>query len=200
MANICLCLLLTSCGKSDNKEETTSTNAVTEYTTVTETTTEIITEATIQNNITLKKDKLILDNGKYRYEIEKTDFEEAYPEELLLQFASMLSMNFGVEDYYDWNTTGENVFVDVRHCCLSINNFIKKKSLFDYDNSQEICQKFMEDAQLEELRGVETFTFSLHEYNDHLKDLFGPDVIQLETSDFETAKSAKENQPFSSMM
>lgn len=189
---ICFCLLLTSCGKSDNKEETTSTNAVTECTTVTETTTEIITEATTQNNITLKKDKLILDNGKYRYEIEKTDFEEAYPEELLLQFASMLSMNFGVEDYYDWNTTGENVFVDVRHCCLSMNNFIKKKSLFDYDNSQDICQKLMDDAQLEELRGVETFTFSLHEYNDYLKDLFGPDVIQLEISDFETAKSAKE--------
>ena len=47
---ICFCLLLTSCGKSDNKEETTSTNAITECTTVTENTTEIITEATTQNN------------------------------------------------------------------------------------------------------------------------------------------------------
>ena len=46
---ICFCLLLTSCGKSDNKEETTSTNAITECTTVTENTTEIITEATTQN-------------------------------------------------------------------------------------------------------------------------------------------------------
>ena len=61
----------------------------------------------------IKKNKLILDNGIYRYEIEKTDFEKAYSKELLLQFANMLSMDFGVEDYYDWNTTGENVFKDI---------------------------------------------------------------------------------------
>lgn len=198
IAVVCLCLLLTSCEKNGASEETTTTAVQISSTTEPKTTealtetTVTTTEATTQNNIKQKNGKLILDNGKYRYEIEKTDFEKEYPEELLLQFVDMLSMDFGVEDYYDWNTTGQNVFLDVHHCCISVNNFMKMKNLFDFDNSQEICQKFIKDAQLEELWGVGIFTFSLREYNDYLTDMFGPNAVQLKTSDFETAKSAKE--------
>ncbi len=197
---ICLCLLLTSCGKSDNKEETTSTNAVTESTTVTElttkaateTTTEITTEATTKNNITLKKDKLILDNGKYRYEIEKTDFEKAYPEELLLQFANMLSMNFGVEDYYDWNTTGENIFTDIFANGISVSDYSEMINFFHGEVNEEAIRKFRLDAGEKEDSYLGGATVSLKDINKYLVNTYGPSVKKLTTDDFYTVKEAIE--------
>lgn len=136
--------------------------------------------------------KIIFDNGTYCFELPKTNFEEEISEELLLEFANMLSMSFGVEDYYDWNTTGQNVIKDVHHCTLSISDFTCDKEVFADPFDDEAYDKFMEDVGLEELTCGGVFTFSLKKYNAYLKDIFGPDVKQLSTEDFETGKSAIE--------
>lgn len=204
IVGMCLCLMLTSCGKSDIKEEltseTTSTTAVTESTTVTEptteitteTTTETTTESTTKKNISLKKNKLILDNGIYRYEIEKTDFEKAYSEELLLQFANMLSMDFGVEDYYDWNTTGENVFKDIFVNGIPISDFSELINLFKGEVNEDAIRKFRQDAGEKEDSYLGGATVPLKDINKYMVNMYGPDVRQLTTDDFYTVKEAIE--------
>lgn len=139
-----------------------------------------------------EKSKVIFDNGTYRFELPKTNFEEKFSEELLLEFETMLSMSFGVEDYYDWNTTGQNIVKDIHRCRLNVYDFEEEKSLLDYSLDQEAYEMFMDDAGLEYLECGGVATFSLKDYNEYLKAVFGPNVKQLSTKDFETAKSASE--------
>lgn len=104
----------------------------------------------------------------------------------------MLSMTFGVEDYYDWNTTGQNVFTDVRNCTVAVSGYSKNYEVFHDPIDSEAYEMFLNDAGLETVEYAEALTFSLEGYNEYLKDYFGPDAGQLTVDDFETGKSAKE--------
>ncbi len=192
---LCISITLFSCSNqggeaiSTTKLETTSSAITTEEATAEE----FFEEETIEKQtIFLEKNKVIIDNGTYRFEIPKTNFEDVYSEELLLQFSNMLSMEFGVEDYYDWSTSGQNVFSDVRKCVLAINGAYKNYEFLDENYDEEAYDMFLADIGLEYNQHCEVCTFSLAKYNDYLKDFFGPDVIQLTVDDFETGKTAVE--------
>lgn len=183
---ISMALMLFSC--SDEK-----TNNIVTTTQITEEITDEITEEeqTTKQMVFIEESTIVFDNGTYRFEIPKTDFEKRYSEELLLQFANMLSMSFGVEDYYDWNTTGQNIFKDVRCCTLSVNHFMLWKNFIHEQSDDEAVSMFWEASGLENIAG-DLGTFNLRDFNRYLVRMFGPDVRQLKTEDFDTGKTAAE--------
>ena len=183
---ICMFVSLYSCSKQG--AETPGFNENTTQRSATAPTTEKETEA--QQTVTGEKEKIAIDNGTYRFEINKTNFEDEIPEDILLQFANMLSMEFGVEDYYGWNTSGQNIFSDVRKNNLLINGFYKNYEFLDEETDKEAYSLFLSDIGSENVMYCSVSTFSLKKYNDYLKDFFGPDVKQLAVDDFETGKSA----------
>lgn len=184
---------LFSCSKENDEKAVTTTQAqITENETVETTEEEPYEEQTTRQTVFVDGETIAFDNGTYRFEIQKTDFENKYPEELLLQFSNMLSMSFGVEDYYDWNTTGQNIYTDVRNCSLYINDFMVTKGLFDNQFDEEAYKMFLNDVGLKNLSGAEAFTVSLEKYNKYLIRMFGPDARQLSVNDFETGKTAIE--------
>lgn len=192
---ICMFAGLLSCSRQVVEtpvftENTTQPSATEEIQNTSESVTEEKSET--QQTVIREKEKIIIDDGTYRFEIHKTNFEDEIPEDILLQFANMLSMDFGVEDYYGWNTSGQNIFSDVRKSNLAINGFYKSYDFLDDETDKEAYAMFLSDVGLEYNMYCEVSTFSLGKYNDYLKDFFGPDAKQLTVNDFETGKSALE--------
>ncbi|MBE6819498.1 MAG: hypothetical protein E7516_00390 [Ruminococcaceae bacterium] len=190
---ICMFVCLISCSKQGVEtpgltESTTQLPVAEEGQSQSESVTEEKTEA--QQAVIKGKEKIIIDDGTYQFEINKTNFEDEIPEDILLQFANMLLMDFGVEDYYGWNTSGQNVFSDVRKSNLVISGCYKNYDFLDEETDKEAYAMFLSDVGLEYNMYCEVNTFSLKKYNDYLKDFFGPDVKQLTVDDFETGKSA----------
>ncbi len=186
---------LFSCSKqggqtiSATNPETSSAAIITEQATVEEFFEE---ETTEKQTVFIEKNMVIIDDGTYRFEIPKTNFENLYSEELLLQFANMLSMDFGVEDYYDWNTSGQNIFSDVKINNMAISGFNKNYDFMDENFDKQAYHMFLKDIGLEYNQYCEVCTFSLEKYNDYLEDFFGPNAKQLTVDDFETGKTAVE--------
>lgn len=190
---ICMFIGLFSCSRqgvetSDFTERTLQPSATEEIQNTSESVTEVKTEA--RQTVIRNKENIIIDDGTYRFEIHKTNFEDEIPEDMLLQFANMLSMDFGVEDYYGWNTSGQNIFSDVRKSNLAISGCHKNYDFLDEETDKEAYAMFLSDVGLEYNMYCEVSTFSLVKYNDYLRDFFGPDVKQLMVDDFETGKSA----------
>lgn len=187
----CMMCCLVSCkGKPENIS--TSHDALEVFTDDEAVSEEILSEETTDKQVVfVGKTSIILDSGTHRFQIPKTDFENRFSEELLLEFANMISMDFGVEDY-DWNKNGQDIFTDVRNCTAAINNFMLLKNVLNADFDREAYKLFLNDIGLEYGRGAAAVTFSLEDYNQYLKLMFGPDVRQLKISDFETGKTAKE--------
>ena len=95
---------------------------------------------------------------------------------------------------YEQNTTllEGNIFSDVRINNLVISGCYKNFEFLDEHIDKEAYSMFLMDVGLDNLRGCEVVTFSLANYNDYLKDFFGPDVKQLTIDNFETGKTALE--------
>ena len=192
---ICMLASLFSCSKQDDEtlvltESTTQSPVAEEGQSKSESVTEEKTEA--QQAVIKEKEKIIIADGTYRFEINKTNFEDKIPEDILLQVANMLSMDFGAEDYYGWDTSGQNIFSDVRKSNLLINGCRKNYEFLDEEVDEEAYSLFLSDIGAESIMYCSVSTFSLKKYNDYLKDFFGPDVKQLSVDDFETGKSALE--------
>ena len=188
---ICMLAGLLSCSRQGDETPvlTESTTQLPAAESLSKTASEEKTEA--QQDVIKEKEKIIIADGTYRFEINKTNFEDKIPEDILLQVANMLSMNFGVEDYYGWDTSGQNIFSDVRKSNLLIRGFYKNKEIMDEEADKEAVSLFLSEAGLENVE-CSVMTFSLKKYNDYLKDFYGPDVKQLTVDDFETGKSAVE--------
>lgn len=193
----CLVFSLISCSKSSGEEittvkEQTSNEESTAISSTENTQEQTAAEETTNQNINPEGSTITISTGTYRFEITKTNFEDYYSENLLLQFANMLSMSFGVEDYYDWNTSGQNIFTDVRQCTMAVSDFMRAKNIYHETFDAEAYEMFLDDAGLEEVKYADVATFSLEEYNEYLANIFGPGAGQLTVDDFETGKTAKE--------
>lgn len=173
-------------------------------TTVNTEVTEKISSTGITDNAPVSNDEtIIITAGEKQFEITKADFESKIPTDIATQIVEMISMDFGVEDYDGWEQDGQQIFSDVRRCTLLVTDYMKLKSIFNFDVDQYFFDEFLEDNGVKDEIDVwmPEFTFSLEEYNSYLIDTFGPDVRQLTVNDFETVKSANEKGiPFSRPM
>ncbi len=180
-------VLLTACYGAEKNTDTSylETTASEDIVSDTETSTD---------NLLSSEETVIIRAGEKEYEIAKTDFENRIPNEIITQIVEMLSMKFGVEDYNGWEKSGQGIFIDVRSNTLLVTDYMKLKSVFNFELDEYYYDEFLQDNGLEDEshNWRPQFTFTLGDYNSYLVDTFGPDVRQLTVDDFETVKSAKE--------
>ncbi len=194
-------LLMFSCCEKENPEDKTTTAAttqtVTEKATQAETTknteseTELIT--TTRPAAPAKAGKYIIDDGENRYIIEKTAFEKNYSEEFLLKIYNMLPMDYGYENYYNWNGKANEILNDATICCYSSRNWWFER--FDYGSEQKKVAKEEIMSYGEDIKCHEYAVTDIDKINEFLVRSFGPNADVIEKEDFEyygeIAKSGK---------
>ncbi len=127
--------------------------------------------------------EIIIDDGEYRYRINKTDFEKNFDEELLLKLSETIPMEFGYEDYDKWNFSANVILNDVLLGNESrIGYWIER-----YDFESEQAKKAQEEMMSynEKIRLHEYFISDIPKINEYLIKLFGPDAGVIDKNDFE---------------
>ncbi len=176
------------CGKKDEIETTTSASATqiqTEKETETETEISSTEEETTEKPIEyVKSGKIKIDDGKYKYTIEKKAFEDNYSEEFLMGLSSFFRMNFGYEDYENWNGEANSVLND-----LKFDGNIYFDS-FEY-NSPEWKKAVAEmDKNPYDKEHEYGFT-TVDRINEGIRVRFGPGSREFKAEDFDTYNEIK---------
>jgi len=127
---------------------------------------------------------LIIENEKYRFTIQKSDFEKNYSEETLMEISNLVPMEFGYDDYDNWNGTPNEIINDVLLCLRnSRDNWFFERYSYGSDEWK---------AALTE---IETYTFKatddgvitdIESINEFLADRFGSQARQFKPEDFDT--------------
>lgn len=184
-----LFVVLNCCAKEKIIEEMTTTVSKT----ISETMSEVLTEesefateeiiTTTQPMTHAGAGKITIDDGEYRYIIEKTDFEKNFDEELLLKISEIIPMEFGYEDYDKWDCSANVILNDVLLGNESrIGYWIER-----YDFESERAKKAQEEMMSynEKIRLHEYFISDIPKINEYLIKLFGPDAGVIDKNDFE---------------
>lgn len=170
-------VILNCCAKnSSNKRETTTV-----FENVSETTTEEIT--TTQPLTHVRAGEIIIDDGEYRYKINKTDFEKNFDEELLLKLSETIPMEFGYEDYDKWDSSANVILNDViLGACSRFDCRLER-----YDFESERAKKAQEEmmSYSEEQKFHEYFVTDIPKINEYLIKLFGTNAGVIDKNDFE---------------
>lgn len=167
---------------STTAESTTeSTTAMTE-TTREETTTEHVTttsnpETTIAK---VKTETIRIKNEKHSFTFEKTDFENNYSEELLMEILNLIPMEYGCDDYENWNGTPNEILNDA-FFSANISHF----ECFEYDSAEwNDAVREMKECPYGVNLGEYNIT-NIENINSYLKDIYGPNVRTFKVDDFE---------------
>lgn len=176
--------------KNETKNETTTSVLPTHLHTEKET--EITTEMTsVEEETTerpieyIKSGKIEIDDGEYKYTLEKKAFEDNYSEEFLMGLSSFFVMDFGYEDYDNWNGETNDVLND-----LIINGRIWFDS-FEY-NSSEWNKAVTEMNKNPYKGGCSEYGFTtIDNINIGIKERFGPDAREFKAEDFDTYNELK---------
>lgn len=177
--SVIICILLSAisaCSSNEQPDKTAETTA--------ETTTESTTAQTQPTTVGENEEThtIVFNDGKYQYTIEKTDFENNYSEEELVAISCLVPMEYGYDDYYNWNGTPDEVINDALLCMKnSRNNWYFER--YDTDSPQW-------SAALEELKknpyqiADDWVVTDINCINDYLSDRFGPQARQFKAEDF----------------
>ena len=159
-----------------------------------ETTTEKVTETiaeptqtTVDENI--ETHTVVFNDGKYQYTIEKTDFEKNYSEEELMAISRLVPMEYGYDDYYNWNGTPDEVINDALLCMKSSRNdwFFER-----YDSDSPQAKAALEELKKNPYQIADDWVVTdISSINDYLSDRFGPQARQFEAEDFNTYNEIK---------
>lgn len=157
-----------------------TTEELTEYIEDVESKTE---ETTTQPLTHAPAGEIVIDNGKYRYKINKTDFEKRFDEELLLKLSETIPMEFGYEDYDKWDSSANVILNDVLLGNESrIGYWIEQ---YDFESEQAKKAKAEMMSYSEEMKFHEYFVTDIPKINEYLIKLFGPDAGVIDKDDFE---------------
>ncbi len=180
--------ILNCCAKERSNEE--------ETTTVFENASETITDALIEETENLteeitttqpvthaKAGEIIIDDGEYRYKINKTDFEKKFDEELLLKLSDIIPMEFGYEDYDKWDSSANVILNDV--LLGNYSRFDCRLERYDFESEQGKKAKSEMMNYSVEIKFHEYFVTDISNINEYLIKLFGPDAGVIEKDDFE---------------
>ncbi len=161
----------------ENVSETTSGALIEESESSTEeiTTTQPVTHA--------EAGEIIIDDGEYRYRINKTDFEKNFDEELLLKLSETIPMEFGYEDYDKWNSSANIILNDVILGCSSRYDCGLERYDFESEQVKKAQAEMM--SYSEEMKFHEYFVTDIPKINEYLIKLFGPDAGVIDKDNFE---------------
>lgn len=183
--------VLGACKEKTESETTTSAvpststtaESTTESTTaMTETTTEHVTttsnpETTIAK---VKTETIRIKNEKHSFTFEKTDFENNYSEELLMEILNIIPMEYGCDDYENWNGTPNEILNDA-FFSANISHF----ECFEYDSAEyNDAVREMKECPYGVNLGEYNIT-NIENINSYLKDIYGPNVRTFMVDDFE---------------
>ncbi len=194
--------LLNCCAKDSLNDETESSTSVSatdvkKSTEITAKTTE--NKSVTQAEISTKTETIKIKNEKYSFTIQKTDFEENYSEEILMNISSLVPMEFGLDDYDNWNGTPNEVVNDVL-CCLknSRNNWFFER----YDSDSPEYTAALNEISKNPFKQSDMDSFvvtDIEKINKFLSGRFGSEVRQFKPEDFETYNDVKvSDEPISS--
>ena len=181
MIAIVVVLMFSCCTKDRSNEEVTTTVLKTISETVSETSLEEIT--TTQPMTHAESGEIIIDDGEYRYKINKTDFEKHFDEELLLNISEIIPMEFGYEDYDKWDASANIILNDV--ILGTHSRFDCRLERYDFESEQEKTAKAEMMSYNETIKLHEYFVTEISNINEYLIKLFGPDAGVIDKDDFE---------------
>ena len=185
VAIIILCCILissvTAC-KTENKPEIETTGNATEVETTAEQTqaaTEIETEAstgTIDENGIIK-----IKNDKHSFTFKKTNFEDNYSEEFLMELLDLIPMEYGYDDYDNWNGTPNEILNDA-----FFGTSVWRVGGYEYKSDEwNAAVAEIEKSQYSCRLGEDYSFFELEKINSYLRSIYGPSARQFKKSDFE---------------
>ncbi|MBQ2841464.1 MAG: hypothetical protein IJE72_00345 [Clostridia bacterium] len=178
--------------KNKVENETTTSVVTTQIQTENETETEIPStkEETTEKPVEyIKSEKLKIENEKYCFTVQKTNFEKYYSEELLMDITHLVPMLYGYDDYENWNGTPNEVINDALRCMqASRNNWF-----FERYNSDTVQWKAAyNEMQKNPYRITDDFVITdIESINNYLEDRFGSQVRKFKASDFDTYNEVK---------
>lgn len=124
---------------------------------------------------------LIIENEKYRFTVQKTDYEKRYSEEVLNEISELFPIEFGCDDYNNWDENPNTVLNDIYYS-------MGRWAIDTYDN-----ESAEHKAAVEELNNspygnpnLEGFFTSVEKINSFLRDIYGPSARTFKTKDFDT--------------
>lgn len=182
------CMMLTACYKNGSSDITQSLNNETENVIQTESvgSEEETTEKALEP---VSSGELKIKDGKF--EIFKTDFESRYSEEFLTEISSLISLNFGYEDYYNWNGDAEKVVNELINCCITTTKLpfmaIETKCEELLKKAEEELRDIFDDENINIANGI----IEIDALNSYIKDMFGENARTFTADDF--AVAAKED-------
>lgn len=182
--------VLGACKEKNEPETTTvptSTTAesITEYTTAETTqeeiTTEYVTTSKLETSTAKAKTETIrVKNEEHSFTFEKTDFEKNYSEELLMEILKLIPMEYGCDDYKNWNGTPNEILNDAY-----FGTSVWQCEGFEY-NSLEWNNGVKEMKKNPYGIGWGEYSFTdIEKINSYLKDIYGPNARTFKVDDFE---------------
>ncbi len=177
-----LLTMVTACKTEGTSENTTTnTQAEIETTEQMQLTTEYKTEASTGTN----ENKIIkIKNEKYSFTFEKNDFEHNYSEDFLMEVSKLVPMEFGYDDYDNWNGTPNEVVNDVLHCMKPSRShwFFERYSA---DSPQWIAAE--EEISTYPYEVWDNYVVTdINCINKFIEENFGPQARQFKPEDFDT--------------
>lgn len=177
---------LTACKSEDISEETTK--ASTSTTEQTETTAEQTQKTTEEQTEPIKTETIRISNEKYQFTFEKTNFEDNYSEEFLKELSILIPMDFGYEDYENWNGTPNEILNDVYH-----GGYYWRIGGYDYKSEEWNAAKSEIEKNLGKGEYSEYIVTDIDKVNSYLRDLYGPEARVFNVEDFDTCSEIKTN-------
>ncbi len=185
IAVCCVIILAVTACKTENEPEfemSTTNNSTTEVESNAEqiqVSTEIETEAstgTIDKNGIIK-----IKNEKHSFTFKKTNFEENYSKEFLLELLDLIPMEYGYDDYDNWNGTPNEILNDAFFgtSVWRIDGYEYKSD--EWNDAVAEMKKSHYSCRL----GEDYCFFELEKINSYLQSIYGPSVRQFKESDFE---------------
>lgn len=131
---------------------------------------------------------IAVESDDYQFILLKTDFEKDYSEELLMKISDLIPLQYGCDDYENWNAKPEEVINDAISC-----SFDSRKATF--------FERFSPDSPEGEIARNEIAGYKHKVYDDYvitnisvinsfLRERFGPDARQFKPEDFDTYEEA----------
>ena len=182
-------VILNCCAKNSSNERKTTNVFENVFETTSEALIEVFESATEEITTTqpmthARSGEIIIDDGEYRYKINKTDFEKNFDEELLLKLSETIPMEFGYEDYDKWDTSANVILNDVILGACS--RFDCRLERYDFESEQAKKAKAEMMSYSEEMKFHEYFVTDIPKINEYLIKLFGPDACVMDKDDFES--------------
>ena len=184
--------LISGC-KNESESETTTSEMTKEIITELNSETEEFTErdkteepTTLKN---VKTETVKIENEKYCFTINKTDFEKNYTEDFLMDVTRLVPMVYGYDDYENWDGTPDEVINDALRCVhVSRNNWFFER----YESDTPQWEAAINEMKKNPYRISDDFVITDTEIiNDFLEDRFGSQVRKFKASDFPVYNEVK---------